>query len=416
MYTDASPMPSRRKPPRRAKRSSTLQDLLLTDNKALPKGYRVSGIYEENGKFRVVVFCPDRQSIWCKTREEAEAVTARLRQKFHEQSSRTVGQAIVEYMDYRIREGQRPNTLRTVGDRLHASLPADRMLHTITPEFAAELYSIQTQRITRYGRPMAAASHRAALKNMRCFFRWLVEDRKYLSANPFDHIKPVGRVNTGKPQLRLDEARKLKAWLVKQAENDERATAVLTQLILGLRSAEVLRRQVRDVDDNGKLFCIESGKTKNARRWLEIRTPQLQRLLAKQVQGRKPDDLLFGAHRSRPYSTTAIWKWLRQFCRAAQVSPVCPHSLRGLHSTLAMEHGATSGVVAAALGHGSFDITQRHYVQPGTMENLKQAKVSAALETPQTSAPTDLGQLIGMLQNLSPDQLAQIMRTVGPSH
>ena len=48
MYSDASPMQSRRKSPRKTKRSSTLQDLLLTDNKAQPKGSRVSGIYEES--------------------------------------------------------------------------------------------------------------------------------------------------------------------------------------------------------------------------------------------------------------------------------------------------------------------------------------------------------------------------------
>ena len=276
------------------------------------------------------------------------------------------------------------------------------MLHSITAEVAAELYLAETQRVSSRGRPMAVATHRASLKYSRAFFRWLIEDRKYIQLNPFDRVKPVGREKTGKPQLRLDEARKLNAWLVKQAEEDERAVAVLTQLLLGLRSGEVLRRQVRDVDDNGRLFCIESGKTKNARRWLEIGSPALQRLLAKQAQGRKPDALLFGAGRPSPYSTTTLWKWLRDFCKAAEVPRVCPHSLRGLHSTLAMEHGATSGIVAAALGHGSFEITQRHCVKPGTMDNLKQAKVSAAFETSQTSPPTDLAALTKSAPVLDP--------------
>ena len=142
---------------------------------------------------------------------------------------------------------------------------------------------------------------------------------------------------------------------------------------------------------------------KNTRRWLEIRSPMLQALLAKQARGRQPDDLLFGASRSLPFATPALWKWLRSFCKSAGVPRVCPHSLRGLHSTLAMEHGATSGLVAAALGHGSFEVTQRHYVQPGTMDNLKQAKVSAALESLEPSAPADLTALSGLLQKLSPE-------------
>lgn len=399
--------------PRSRKRKLMLQDVLLGANTALPKNSRVSGIYQEGAKFRVVVFCPERQSIWCKTREEADAIAARLQQLFREQATRTVGEALEEYLEQRRQEGYRPNTLRCTRDKLMRILPLDRMLHTVTPDVAAELYRAETQRVTRYKRPMAAASHRAELKCARAFFRWTVEDKKYLHTNPFERVKPVGRVNAGKPQLRLDEARVLNAWLVERGQHDERATAVLTQLILGLRSTEVLRRQVRDVDDNGGLFCIESGKTKNARRWLEIKSAPLQSLLAKQARDRKPDELLFGANRDKPYTATMLWKWLKSFCREAGVPHVCPHSLRGLHSTLAMEHGATSGVVAAALGHGSFEITKRHYVEPTVLAELKQRKVSSALESPASSRAITLSQLSEALKTLTAEELAHLLRTVG---
>jgi integrase len=198
----------------------------------------------------------------------------------------------------------------------------------------------------------------------------------------------VGRENTGKPQLRLDEARTLTAWLLKRAAHDERATAVLTQLFLGLRSGEVLGRQVRDVDNDGKLFWIESGKTKNARRGLEIKSPALQALLAKQVSSRKPEDRLFGAHRKAQYSANALWKWLTKFCKSAGVPRVCPHSLRGLHSTLAMEHGATSGLVAAAprpwqlRGHAAPLCGPGPCRKPEAAQGLRSAGISANTQPP----------------------------------
>ncbi|HEX3679243.1 MAG TPA: hypothetical protein VHU90_05950 [Galbitalea sp.] len=48
-----------------------------------------------------------------------------------------------------------------------------------------------------------------------------------------------------------------------------------------------------------------------------------------------------------------------------------PHSLRGLHATLASGFGATSHAVAAALGHTSFAVTARHYVDRDTLERAR---------------------------------------------
>ncbi|MBL9003243.1 MAG: hypothetical protein JNJ46_03300, partial [Myxococcales bacterium] len=46
-----------------------------------------------------------------------------------------------------------------------------------------------------------------------------------------------------------------------------------------------------------------------------------------------------------------------ELCDAANVPRVCPHSLRGLHATLAIEEGASGEAVARALGHTRFEIT-----------------------------------------------------------
>jgi len=53
---------------------------------------------------------------------------------------------------------------------------------------------------------------------------------------------------------------------------------------------------------------------------------------------------------------------------------VCPHSFRGLHATLEVQHGAELGVVARNLGHTP-QVMTRHYVQAGTVEQAKQDRV-----------------------------------------
>lgn len=59
---------------------------------------------------------------------------------------------------------------------------------------------------------------------------------------------------------------------------------------------------------------------------------------------------------------------------------VCPHGLRGLWATASGRSGALSQAVAAALGHGSFTMTQRHYVEPGTIEGTRTEQLVKLLD------------------------------------
>jgi integrase len=53
------------------------------------------------------------------------------------------------------------------------------------------------------------------------------------------------------------------------------------------------------------------------------------------------------------------------------------HSLRGLQATLALHAGATGPLVAQALGHGSFQVTARHYA---TFERVAAARAARVAE------------------------------------
>jgi integrase len=190
-------------------------------------------------------------------------------------------------------------------------------------------------------------------------------------------VTPIGKVRVGKPQLRIDEARRFAetALTLYTEQGDTLALAALMALLLGLRASEVLLRVARDVDDGGRILWIDGGKTHNARR--HLRVPEvLQGHLQKLVSTLGPEEPLFGRGRTgQPHRRQTLHSEVARICVRSGVPKVCPHSLRGLYATLAVESGAVSDAVAASLGHGSFAMTSRHYAQPTAVRNAQTARV-----------------------------------------
>ena len=377
------------------------------------KPARVLGPYENGDKFRLVV-CEGggRKSVVVATRQEAQRVKEQLTGMLGAPPRLTIGEALAEYLGDKQRRGAVGSTIATLRYKLGQFLPGALGLAELTPAHAEQLYRDETARRGRSGRPIAAATHRGLLRSAKGLFRWAVE-RGYLDRSPFAGVRPIGRVNVGKVQLRIDEARRLCAVLLERAETEAGAVAVLLQLLLGLRSSEVLQRKVRDVDDGGRVLWIAAGKTRNARRRLLV--PELlQPLLLRLTAGAAPDRSLICGEHGGARGTDFLWHRVHRYCELAGVPRVCPHSLRGLHSTLALEAGATSGAVAAALGHGSFAITARHYADPDTLRNSTVRRVGAVLEAPRPSPllPGTAG-LIATLRGLPPAELAAVLAAVG---
>ena len=194
-------------------------------------------------------------------------------------------------------------------------------------------------------------------------------------------------------------------------------------LMLGMRASEVLCRIVRDLDDSGRVLWITRGKTDNARRRLNV--PEVLRpLLLRCAEGKSPDEFLFGCspvHPDKPLTDAWLWTRIQRLCKEAGVPRISTHSLRGLHSTLALEAGATSSAVAAALGHGSFQITAKHYAAPGTVDRVRSRVVE---ETLGSAAPepvdddlsdTDPAELVRALGRLPAPLRAALRKALGTS-
>lgn len=385
------------------------------------KPARVLGPYVNGDKFRLVVLeDAGRKSLVVATVEEAQRVKGEILDVLRQRPQLTIGEALTEYLRVKQQHGAVDSTLSTLGSKLRQFLPGEQALAALTPARAQELYLEETRRQGRFGRPIAAATHRGLLRSTKAFFHWAVE-RGHLRESPFVAVRPLGRPRTGKTQLRIDEARRLCAVLLEHAATDAGAVAVLMQLLLGLRSSEVLQRTVRDVDDGGRVLWIPAGKTKNARRRLLVPAllqPLLQKLAAQGPPDRRLIGSDIGGEPGRGPRPDFLWQRVRRYCDRAGVPRVCPHSLRGLHSTLALEAGATAGAVAAALGHGSFAVTARHYADPDTLRNTTARRVLAALvpaEPPLAAADASTlsmqGQgLVAALRRLPPAELAAVFR------
>src|SRR5262249_52932674 len=155
------------------------------------------------------------------------------------------------------------------------------------------------------------------------------------------------------------------------------------------------------------VLVIEGTKTRNARRRLEIMSAPVRQLLARHCAKLAPNDLIFGNGRTKPYHTNFLHKALEKYCKKAGVPVVCPHSLRGLHSSLAVTRGASSQLVAEALGHGTDAITRKHYISTEAMDGARVTRIAEAL-TPRSATP-DLSHLESLLRRLALDQLATLL-------
>jgi integrase len=211
-------------------------------------------------------------------------------------------------------------------------------------------------------RKSAVDSHRNALAAGKAFGAWAVK-RGMLRRNPFELVEGQGRRRKGKRQLHVDESRKLMDACLALCVPDVRCepVAVLTALLLGPRASEVVQRDVRDLDDGGRLLWIPDSKTEAGKRQLEI--PEvLRQLLLELARDRIGAAPLF---RDRKGNRPARW-WLgyhcRRICKLAGVPDVTPQGLRGTHGSIARRGGATGELVAAQLGHASVTMQEGHYV------------------------------------------------------
>lgn len=326
---------------------------------------RVHGPYKHGQRWRVEGVGEDGRRLRPSfdTEREAVAFITAVRKRF---DTRTIASTVEEYTASLRARGLRETTVTRAEHHLDRVLQLDERGHeplrALDAELAARLYvDLQAGR--------AVDTHRNGLAAARAFGRWCV-DRSLLEADPFARVKPMGRRKRGKPQPRIDEARKLLATGARLAlAGDVGACAALMALLLAVRASEIGTRTVRDLDDDGHVLWIPESKTQAGRRTIEV--PEILRApLLLLAEGRPGAEPLLGRGPRSGGVRSRYWvrEQVQALCDAAGVPRTCPQALRGLHSTVARISGQTAHAVAATLGHESPAITEAAYIDQAVVD------------------------------------------------
>ena len=345
---------------------------------------RVLGPYPQDHQWRVIEIDARgrRKSYTADSRQAANRLIAKLRANL---GARTVGATIELWVAARLRLGDAsPTTIEDQAARARSLLGPviDLRLGDVTERKAIALYERATTEPTKKtGAPLHPATHRFYLHIVQSMWKW-AQKQGYAQKNPWVEVEPIGRVSSGKPQLRPAEARRF-AQLAEQeaAAGSGVALAALCCLSLGLRASEALGLTARDIDADAGEVYVNGTKTAAARRRLKVPS-HLCTLLARAAATRQPDERLCLALRQSLHAAVVA------LCARAGVPRVCVHGLRGTHASLAVSGGASVEAVARVLGHTSTKMTLGHYITEETATAARVAAVDASLSVPNHSEAT----------------------------
>jgi len=340
---------------------------------------RVLGPYEIKslGRWRlVVIHTPqaarreDRSSTFTYPTEE-EALEAK-QQHVEDICNATVGRAIDEYSQH-LQEKQTIGYAETIR-RLRLFFPDhDMMLSRVTAERGKKWYDTFRERKRHDGELVSVAYHRAVLINARSMLTWCVDEKHWLRDNPLAAVKGIGKRKSGKRKPTGNELQQWYAYVWARVQRgDGAALAVMMQLAMALRSSDLTRRLVRDVDLGCTQLIVEDGKTEasNEPRVIpEKLRPYVQRL----IDDRGSLEPLFKSDRTEGGHHDGHWLWQAQerFCRLAKVPHFCPHALKGVSGTVLAKRGAAGDLVMDHLSHEDGATTFRHYVDRRVVESAQ---------------------------------------------
>ncbi len=327
--------------------------------------------------WRVVVVSPkearpDRRRVtkWFATEADAQEVCGKVDRGFKTRNATTVGQAIDQFRDFLMVKGTGEISYKETRRRLLMFFPShDVLVSRVTPERAEDLY-------VKFREGRSVAYHRAALINARSFFKWAMK-AGLVGANPFAAVEGVGKRNRGKLQWTGDEARRAWTYALPLAEaGDKNALACLMSLLMGLRSADICKRVVRDVDLEGSVLRVSEGKTDKSDRVRHV--PEVLRpMLVKLAAGRDPFEPLF-ARRKKGALLHHTRRWLEQaldkMCTAAGAPRIVPHALKGVSGSVLAVTGELSERIADHLSHEDSSTTEQHYVAKGAIADARTAR------------------------------------------
>jgi integrase len=228
------------------------------------------------------------------TKEEAiRVMNAAIRELSAE--AQTIERCLAAWCHYLGDKGDAERTLEMADRAVRMMFPDPEETSIVAlgkPDFCQAAYDklrVAPAR-TKTGR-LATSTHRQALVYVKMFARWCV-DKTWLKESGFARVKGMGKRKKGaesKPQLTIDEAQTfLRVAMDFANTGDQGAVAAMMTLLMGLRTNEVTKRIVRDVDRGGTILRISDTKTAAGNRMAPI-PPELQPYIAALIKGKARD-------------------------------------------------------------------------------------------------------------------------------
>jgi hypothetical protein len=290
---------------------------------------RILGPYREGNKWRVITIgVKGRRSQIARSEAEAHLLKRHLMAALSPvvpiPTRLWLFAALREYEAHLQRQRSRQTLARTMCT-LRAFLPEQQSpLSAITPRIARELARFEHPGTRRIRRCYAASTRRAVLGHVRRFYDWTLQ-RRYISENPFVGVAPTGLVGTATRRPYADELPRFAAAALCEADGgDTSALGALLLVTANLRSVQVLRLRVGDIDLEGpRLQLAQPGGPT----WRSLPSSLVPTLRAV-IESRHPSELLLGTGRTgqiRPRNY--LWRAVHRLCLAARVTPTCPRFL-----------------------------------------------------------------------------------------
>ena len=168
-------------------------------------------------------------------------------------------------------------------------------------------------------------------------------------------FKPVYPTRRPKPLPEILSAREVKAILAANSNLKHRAMLTLVYA-LGLRSGELIRLKITDIDGERKLVHLKGAKG-NKDRVLPL-SDKLRSLLREYYLKFQPQEYLFNGQKHATYSPQSLRKVFGAACQKADIrKKVTLHSLRHAYATHLLEAGTDVRVIQQLLGHTSIRTT-----------------------------------------------------------
>ena len=212
-------------------------------------------------------------------------------------------------------------------------------------------------------RPTTIARKLAALKS---FFRYMLNVRKEISANPIEKLESP-RIQKDLPQvLNAEQVNRLFSCVHTITPGGLRDLAMLHMLYAtGMRASELVSLNLEDFDvEHARVLCPgRSGQTKRerllplpvvaveaAQHYLEEARPRLLR--------RDSERSLFLNHHGERLTRQGFWLIIKGYARQAGIVDITPHMLRHSFAILMLQGGMELRSVQELLGHAHISTTQ----------------------------------------------------------